>query len=93
MTKYVLSVVIVLWHFVLIQMTAFAVNPSDIVSLKKAGVSDEVIREIISSDAISRALISVDEIIRIKEAHIGDEIILEIIQQGNVSGNELDQGV
>ena len=82
--------VAILLHFVLMQVTAFAVSPNDIIILKKAGVSDEVIKEIINSDALSRALISVDEIIRIKEAQIGDEIILAIIKQGNVSGNELD---
>jgi hypothetical protein len=91
MTKYILGAAIVLWYLILIQMAVFAVNPNDIVRLKEAGVSDEVIREIINSDAISRALISVDEIIRIKKARIGDEIILAIIQQGNVSGDELDQ--
>ncbi len=81
MTKYILGAAIVLWYLILIQMAVFAVNPNDIVRLKEAGVSDEVIREIINSDAISRALISVDEIIRIKKARIGDEIILAIIQQ------------
>jgi hypothetical protein len=91
MTKYILGAVIALWHLTLIQMTAFAVNPNDIIRLKEVGVSNEVIREIINSDAISRALISMEEIIGIKKAHIGDEIILEIIRQGNVSGNELNR--
>jgi len=72
-------------------MNAFAVNPNDIIRLKKAGVSDGVIKEIVNMNAISRALISVDEIVGMKEVDIGDEVILAIVQQGNVSSIELDQ--
>ena len=69
---------------------ALAVNSEDIVMLKKAGVSDRLIMEIITSDAISRALISVDEIVEMKEVKIGDEVILAIIHQGNAPVSELD---
>ena len=90
MTKYIL-VIMILWHLIFSVTGAFAVNSKDIVMLKKAGVSDRIIKEIISSDAISRALISVDEIVEMKEAKIGDEVILTIIQQGNAPVSELDR--
>ncbi len=90
MTKYIL-VIMILWHLVFSATGAFAVNPKDIVTLKKAGVSDSLIKEIISSDAIVRALISVDEIVEMKGAKIGDEVILAIIQKGSATAPELDK--
>jgi len=90
MAKYILAVT-VLWHLIFGLPGAFAVNPSDIVRLKKAGVGDRLIREIISSQAISRALFSVDEVVEMKEADIGDEVIIAIIEQGSTTAPELDR--
>ena len=89
MAKHIL-VMMVLWHFILALTSAFAVSPEDIVRLKSAGVSDRLVKEIISLDAISRALISVDEIVKMKDAKIGDEIILAIIEHGSATATELD---
>jgi len=90
MIKYIF-VIMMLWQAVFGLTEAFAVTSNDIVKLKKAGVSDKVIKKIISSDAIARALISVDEIVEMKEAEIGDEIILVFIEQGGANGPELDR--
>ena len=90
MAKYIIGIM-VLWHLIFSLTGAFAVNPKDIVRLKKAGVSDGLIKEIISSDAIARALLSVDEIVEMKEAKIGDEVILTIIQEGSATAPELDR--
>ena len=90
MTKCIL-VIIIFWYVIFSVTGALAVNSKDIVMLKKAGVSDRLIKEIITSDAIPRALISVDEILEMKEANIGDEVILTIIQQGNAPVFELDK--
>ena len=84
-------VIMILWHSLFGLTEAFALNSRDIVKLKKAGVSDGIIKKIISSDAIDRALISVDEIVEMKEAKIGDEIILVFIEQGGANGPELDR--
>jgi len=83
--------IMILWHLVFSATGAFAINSKDIVMLKKVGVSERLIKEIISSDAISRALISVNEIVEMKEAKIGDEVILAIIYQGNAPVPELDR--
>lgn len=80
----------ILWHLIYSVTGALAVNSKDIIILKNAGVSDRLIKEIISSDAISRALISIDEIVEMKEANTGDEVILAIIHQGNAPVHELD---
>jgi hypothetical protein len=69
----------------------FAVDPKDIVRLKKAGVSDTVLREIVRTDAIARALLSVDEIIEMKKVDVGDEVILSILAQGSAGATELDR--
>jgi len=90
MAKYI-SIIMLLCHLLFGLSSAFAVNPKDIVRLKKAGVGDRLIREIISSHAISRALISVEEIVEMKEAKIGDEVILTIIQEGSATAPELDR--
>jgi len=81
----------ILWHSLFGLTEAFAVNSSDIIKLKKAGVSDRIIKEVISSNAIARALISVDEIVEMKKAEVGDEIMLAFIEQGNSNGPELDR--
>ena len=70
---------------------AFSVDPKDIVRLKKAGVSDTVLREIVQTDAIARALLSVDEIIEMKKVDVGDEVILSILAQGSAGATELDR--
>jgi len=90
MTRYIF-VIMMLWYLIFGMTGALAINSKDMVMLKKAGVSDRLIKEIVSSDAISRALISVDEIVEMKEAKIGDEVIIAIIQQGNAPTPELDR--
>jgi hypothetical protein len=86
-----ISAIIIFWCLIFSVTGALAVTSKDIIMLKKAGVSERLIMEIITSDAISRALISVDEVIEMKDAKIGDEVILTIIQQGNASVSELDK--
>jgi hypothetical protein len=90
MTKYTV-IITMLWHFVFSVSIAFAVDPNDIVRLKKAGVSDTVLKEIVRTDAIARALLSVDEIIKMKKVEVGDEVILSILAQGSADVPELDK--
>jgi len=84
-------VVMVLWYSISGLSGAFAVEPRDIVRLKQAGVSDSLLKEIIRSDAITRALISVDEIVEMKDVNIGDNVILAILEQGSAPAPELDR--
>ena len=84
-------VVMVLWYSISGLSGAFAVEPRDIVRLKQAGVSDSLLKEIIRSDAIARALISIDEIVEMKDVNIGDDVILTILEQGSAPVPELDR--
>ena len=84
-------VVMVLWYSISGLSGAFAVEPRDIVRLKQAGVSDSLLKEIIRSDAITRALISIDEIVEMKDVNIGDDVILTILEQGSAPVPELDR--
>jgi CTP-dependent riboflavin kinase len=77
--------------FIFSPLKIFAVSPSDLIKLKKAGVNDPVIIKIIESDAITRAIISVDEIISMKAVEIPDEAILKLIDRGGPSAPELNQ--
>ena len=70
---------------------ASAVNPADLVKLKQAGVSDQVIHAVLESDAIDRAIISVDEIIAMKAAKMPDQAIVKIIEGANQSVPVLDR--
>ncbi len=90
MVKFIFAIM-VFWSPFLGLFEAFAVSSNDIIKLKKAGVSDRVIKKVISSNAITRALISVDEIVEMKEAEIGDEIMLTFIEQAGANGPELDR--
>lgn len=89
-TKGILAIV-ALSSVVLSVTSALALNSHDIVRLKRAGVSEALIEEIIISGAIGRALISVDEIVEMKQVRIGDEVILELIKQGSITAPELDR--
>ena len=90
MVKYIFAVMVFLCPFFSFAET-FAVNSNDIIKLKKAGVSDRIIIKVINSDAVARALISVDEIVEMKKARIGDEIMTAFIEKGGASGPELDR--
>ena len=89
MKKYFYSLV-VLSCFIITPIVTLAVNPADLVKLKKAGVSNEVITEVIGSNAIDRAIISVNEIVAMKAAEMPDEAILKIIRRANPPVSELD---
>jgi hypothetical protein len=89
-TKYTV-IITLLWYFVFSASIVFAVDPKDIVKLKKAGVSDTVLREIVRTDAIARVLLSVDEIIEMKKVNVGDDVILSILAQGSAGASELDK--
>lgn len=83
--------IMVFWSLFFGLAEAFAVNPNDIIKLKMADVSERIIKKVIDSNAVARALISVDEIVEMKKAKIGDEIILAFIEQGSANGPELDR--
>jgi len=90
MIKYFCSLA-VLWHLIFSPIAALAVNPADLVRLKKAGVSDQVISAVIKSNAIDRAIISTDEIVAMKAANMPDGAILKIIEDANQPVPELDR--
>lgn len=81
---------LVCWYVVLTPIIVLAVNPADLVRLKEAGVSNGVITEVIGSNAVDRAIISVDEIIAMKTAEIPDEAIIKLIHEANPPVAELD---
>jgi hypothetical protein len=94
MFKYdVLKASLIAAFFLLIisPLKTLAVSPSDLIKLKKAGVNDPVILKIIESDAITRAIISVDEIIGMRAVEIPDEAIIKLIDRGGPSARELNQ--
>lgn len=87
MTKYIVSFVTALYLF-FSPIQALAVNPSDIIKMKTAGVSDKVIIAVVESNAIFRAIISVDEIIAMKSM---PEIVLTMIENANRPSPELER--
>lgn len=89
MAKYVVSFVAAL-YLVFSQAEALAANPADLIKLKNAGISDKVIIAVIESNAIPRAIISIDQIIAMKSVKIADEVILKIIEGANRPISELD---
>ncbi|NVM22970.1 MAG: hypothetical protein HWN68_14465 [Desulfobacterales bacterium] len=90
MSKYI-PLTAVLCCLTLGPTVSFAVNPADLIRLKKAGVSDKVISAVLESNAIDRAIISVDEIIAMKSAKLPDKAILKIIEDANPPVSELDR--
>jgi len=88
MIKYVFAAIL-FWP-VFSPPAALAINPADLIKLKEAGVSNQVIYAVIESNAIDRAIISVDEIVAMKAAKIPDKAIIRIIQDANQPVPELD---
>jgi hypothetical protein len=87
MCKYIVSFVVVL-YLLFSPANVLAVNPSDIVKMKTGGVSDKVIIAVVESNAIFRAIISVDEIIAMKSM---PEVVLTMIENANRPSPELDR--
>ena len=87
MVKYVMSFVVVL-YLLSSPANVLAVNPSDLIKLKGAGVSDKVIIAVVESNAIQRAIISVDEIISMKAM---PEVVLKMIEDANQPIPDLDR--
>lgn len=90
MCKYVMAFATLLC-LLLNPAKALGVNPADLIRLKNAGVSDKVIIAVIESNAIQRAIISIDGIIAMKSVKIADEVILKIIENANRPIPELDR--
>ena len=90
MAKHLMAFVIAL-YLIFSQAEALAVNPADLIKLKKAGVSDKVIIAVVDSNAISRAIISIDQIIAMKSLKMSDEVILKIIEGANRPISDLDE--
>jgi len=90
MSKYI-PVIALLCCLTFCPTVTFAVNPADLIKLKKAGVSDKLISAVLESNAIDRAIISVNEIIAMKAANITDKAILKIIEGANPPVPELDR--
>ena len=87
MGKYIIAFAILLCLF-LSPANVLAVNPSDLIKLKGAGVSDKVIIAVVESNAILRAIISVDEIISMKSM---PEVVLKMIEDANQPIPDLDR--
>jgi hypothetical protein len=79
MAKYIVSLLTAL-YLVSSPANVLAVDPSDLVKLKKAGLPDEVIIAVAESNAINRAIISLDEIIAMKSM---PDIVLVVIEDAN----------
>lgn len=87
MSKYIVPFATALYLF-FSPIQALAINPCDIIKLKKAGVSDKVIIAVVDSNAVIRAIISVDEIIAMKSM---PEVVLAMIENANRPVHELER--
>ena len=87
MGKYITTFAILLC-LLLGPANVLAVNPADLVTIKNAGVSDKVIMAVVESNAIQRAIISVDEIISMKSM---PEVVLKMIEDANQPIPDLDR--
>ncbi len=67
--------------------TAYSLDTADIVKLKKAGVSDQVIKTVMDEKVIETCAFSVDEIIELKKAGMSSETIDSIIKKGSFTKN------
>ena len=60
-----------------------ALSGSDIVELKKAGISDETIQIIAEEKIIETAAFSVDDIVKMKQAGLGEETLRMLIRESS----------
>jgi len=66
---------------------AFSLDTADIVRLKKAGLSDQVLQTVMDEKVIETCAFSVDEIIELKKAGMSNETIDSIIKKGSFTKN------
>ncbi len=90
MARYMLCMIMFL-NGIFLPVCAVAISPGDAVSLKEAGISEKIIKEVIESNAITRALITVEELIEMEKAGMGDETILLVIRKAEAPVSELDE--
>ena len=74
----------------LITANAHALSAEDIIILKNAGVSEKTIGVIDSSNAIYRAIFSIDEILGLKASGISDQFILNKIRTTGATVPEIE---
>ena len=80
LTKNLLSLLIITFT---ISLYAEVLDSTEIIRLKEAGAGEDLIQEIIRTNAIYRALATVDGIIEMKDANVSDEVIITMLRAGN----------
>jgi hypothetical protein len=67
---------------------AAVLSPADVLRLTRAGAGSELVAEIVRSNAIYRALVTVDGVVEMKEAGVEDSVILALIEAGDPTVDE-----
>lgn len=62
---------------------AFPLDTSDIIKLKKAGLSDAVIQTVMDEKVVETCAFSISEIIELKKAGLSNKTIISIIKKGS----------
>jgi len=59
----------------------FAMDPDDVISLKKAGVGDAVIEALVREKSLETAAFTADEIVKMKKAGVGESALVKMIEE------------
>ena len=76
-----------LWLGLLGSQSVWALSGKHVVTLKKAGVSDQTIQVITREKVIETAAFSIDDIVAMKKAGLGEQTLQMIIQDGSFLTN------
>ena len=76
-----------LWLGLLATPSVWALNGNHVVTLKKAGVSDQTIQVIAREKVIETAAFSIDDIVAMKKAGVGEQTLQMIIKDGSFLTN------
>lgn len=83
MKQKILILITLLLLGVNLQSTASVLKAEEVIKLKKAGAGKELLTQIIKTNALSRALTSIDDVVKMKTAGVEDSTIIALIQAGN----------
>jgi len=83
MKKYLVAGAIMFSGILLAVRPALALSGSDIVALKKAGISGETIQVVAEEKVIETAAFSVDDIVKMKQAGLEEETLRMLIRESS----------
>lgn len=86
MNKLFNIIVLIVFFFICVK-TGFCLSGKEIITLKKAGLSDETIQLMVKEKTVETCAFTVEEIVNLKQAKLSDKTVQALIKEGSFMKN------